>query len=162
MTRQAGERDAIEAIALTAPFRRSDARDVSRRVRGAADAGQHRLVLDLTEAGAVDEGPLMLMLLGLRSELERRSCRLVVAAEDGVAQRLSTSLRLDGVIGAAPSLEEALAQVLAPSRSATTRCVDCGTRWHDRRAGPVLLVGMTCARCGGDLADGAGPVSGPG
>jgi hypothetical protein len=159
MGRQATERDAIAAIALTAPFRRRDARELSRRVRSGADTGQRRFVLDLTGAGAVNEGPLILMLLGLRSELERRSCRLVVAAEDGLAERLSTSLRLDEVIGAAPSLEEALDQLLAPpSRSTTTWCVDCGTAWHDRRADP-LLAGMTCARCGRQLAADAGRLS---
>jgi hypothetical protein len=159
MSAQAVEHD-VETIAVSAPLRRRDLRELSGRLRNAADAGQRRLVLDLTGADAVNEGPLILMLLGLRSELQRRSCRLVVAADEVVAQRLCTSLRLDDVIGAASSLEDARDQVRAPSRSAITRCTDCGTGWHDRKDGIVLLAGMACARCGGQLTDGMRAVSG--
>jgi hypothetical protein len=153
-------RDAVETIVFTTPFRRRDARELSRRVRNAAGAGRRRFVLDLTGADAVDEGPLILTLLGLRTELQRRSCRLVVAAEEGLAHRLRSSLRLDDVIGAAPSLQGALDDVLAPSRVPTMRCVDCRTTWHDRKIGPLLLAGMACARCGGQLAVGAHAVGG--
>lgn len=160
MSSHVTERDAVETIAFTASLRRRDLRALSGRLRDAADAGQRRLVLDLTGADDVNEGPLTLMLLGLRSELLRRSCRLVVAAEDGVAQRLAVSLRLDEVIGAAPSLVAALEQVRAPTSVATTRCIECGTGWHDRKAGPMLLAGVACARCGGQLTDGVQAVGG--
>jgi hypothetical protein len=103
----------VVAITLTTTFRRGDARDVSRRVREGVGAGYRRFLLDLVEATTVNEGVLVLMLLGLRSELHRRSGRLVVAAECELAERLGTSLRLDDVIGAAPSLDDAIDELLA-------------------------------------------------
>ena len=101
----------VETVAFTSPFRRRDVRDLSHRLRDLAGSGERRLVLDLTGAVDADEGSVVLMLLGLRSELVRRSCRLVVAAPKALAASLTITLRLDDVIGAAPSLAEAVEEV---------------------------------------------------
>jgi hypothetical protein len=106
--------DHVVAITVTNAFRRRDAQEVSRCVRAGVDAGERRFVLDISDADTVNEGLLILTLLGLRSELHRRSGRLVVAARSGLARRLGSRLRLDDLIDAASSRDEAIDK-LSPS-----------------------------------------------
>ena len=115
MIEQSIERDAVSVIAFAPSFDRSDARSLLRCVRDGAAAGEQRFVVDLMRARYVNEGSLCLALLGLRSDLRRRSGRLVIAADRGLALRLARSLRLDEVVDAASSLEDALSRVLPPS-----------------------------------------------
>ena len=107
-------RDALVVMAFGPAFRRSDAREVGRRVRDGAASGARAFVVDLTRATVISEAHLVLALLGLRSELERRSARLVVAAERPLARRIGTSLRFDAVLGAASSREQAIGLALDP------------------------------------------------
>jgi hypothetical protein len=111
MIELAGGTGGVVAITVTSAFRRRDASEVSRCVRDGVDAGERRFVLDISGAETVNEGLLVLTLLGLRSELQRRSGRLVVAARSGLARRLGTRLRLDDLIDAAPSRDEAIGKL---------------------------------------------------
>lgn len=100
--------EGAQVIRLPGAFGVHAARSLSRRVRRDLGRGTRRFVVDLTEAPAVAEGPLVLALLSLRSALERAEARLVVAGPEALASRLAASLRLDGALDAAPSLAEAL------------------------------------------------------
>jgi hypothetical protein len=102
-------RAAVDVISIGGDFRRSDARELARRVHTALGAGEHRFVVDLTAARGIAEGALVLSLLGVRAALARVDGRLVVAAGDDVAHRLADVLRLDDVLGVAGSRREALA-----------------------------------------------------
>ena len=84
-----------------------EVRELRRSLQALLGRGHRRLVLDLTDAGEVPEGHLVLMLLGLRHEASSHDARIVLAPPANTFERLSGSPALLGIVDVAPTVEVA-------------------------------------------------------
>jgi anti-anti-sigma regulatory factor len=151
---EVGDPGTVDVLALHGAFSRREARELGRDVHERLRQGRRRLVVDLTGATSIVEGALVLTLLGVRADLERCGGRLVVAAPPEVAGRLARSLRLDEVLGACASRDQAMRVAGTRRRSRAERtlaCAHCQATWHPGQRELALVLATSCPRCGGPL-----------
>jgi hypothetical protein len=104
------EHDVVEhlgVVRVEGPVSLVDVRLLRRSLLALLAGGRRRIVLDLTAAGEVPQGHLVLMLLGLRQEAASRGARIVLAPPEATFARLSGSPALLGIVDVARSVEAA-------------------------------------------------------
>ena len=104
------EQDVVEPVGVVraeGPVSLVEVRELRRSLQALLAGGHRRLVLDLTDAGDLPEGHLVLMLLGLRHEASSQDARIVLAPPADTFERLSGSPALLGIVDVAPTVEAA-------------------------------------------------------